>query len=77
MIDLDHGWEDTGDPVGPQGDAVRLPDAPQRLALGGALVRGLFVVQGEEQVQLLENKKFDSKCEMQCSGETVSARSQL
>ena len=59
VIDLDHGGEDAGDPVGAQGDAVRLPDAPQRLALGGALVGGLFVVQGEEQVQLLENKKLD------------------
>ena len=44
VVYLDHGGEDAGDPVGAQRDAVRLPDAPQRLALGGALVRGLFVV---------------------------------
>lgn len=56
VVDLDDGGEDAGDPVGAERDAVRLPDAPQRLPLRRALVGRGLVVQGEQKAQLLEGK---------------------
>ena len=57
MVYLDDGGEDAGDPVGAQGDAVGLPDAPEGLALRRALVRSGLVVEGEEEGEVLEKRE--------------------